>query len=227
MRGVLIVDAGAPAAFSAALASGASALLLHLGAAEEGPARQAARAQARALLGAATRCPGGPALFVQIASAGSAAVEADLDALTDDLPTGVFLEACEGRADVQRLSVKLAAREALAGVPEGATRIVALAAQTPAGVFALGGYAGASPRLAALALDTTPLPGGPQAGALARALLLLGAAAAGVPALESAPRRGEAGIDAACAAARRDGFAGMLTRRPEEIGPIEAIFRAS
>jgi citrate lyase subunit beta/citryl-CoA lyase len=153
-------------------------------------------------------------------------LEADLDALAVSLPDGVFLEGCAGRAHVQQLSVKLAVREAAAGLGAGATRIVALAAQTPAGVFDLGRYRGASSRLAALALDETPLPGGAQARQAARTLLLLGAAAAGIAALDFAPALDGEAFAAFCGDSRRDGFSGMLTLASGQIGGIEAAFRA-
>ena len=44
----------------------------------------------------------------------------------------------------------LSAFEAAAGAPAGTTRIIAIATETPQAVFALGGYAGVSPRLEAI-----------------------------------------------------------------------------
>lgn len=199
---------------------GADALLLRLCGAPE----SAARAQARARLRAAVRAARAHtrAVFVEVAPISSPALEAELDALADGAwPDGVFLQACEGRRDVQALSIKLAVREAALGVAEGATQIVALAAQTPAGVFALGSYRGASARLAGLALDGAPLPGGEAARGLVRAQLALGAAAAGVAAIDAAPPGAGAGaIAAICESARRDGFSGMLAHAADQIAAI-------
>ena len=224
MRSVLIVPAGPPD--HATLDSGAAALLLRLGAPKEDAARRQARAQACAWVEAALQRTAPPRVFVQVAPVTSEILEADLDALAGAMPEGVFLEGCAGRAHVQQLSVKLAVREAAAGLGAGVTRIVALAAQAPAGVFALGGYRDASSRLAALALDETPLPGGAQAWLSVRGLLALGAAAAGCAALDFAPALEGDALSAFCRQARREGFSGMLTRDFAQIGGIEAAFSA-
>jgi len=222
MRSVLILSPHQPTP-AAARASGASALLLRLGGFER-EGREAARAWARAFIRSAHALKDRPRIFAQVAPAPGGAVDADLAALVSPGLDGVFLEACEGRAHVRQLSVKLSVFEAEAGLPAGTVKIVALAAQTPAAVFALGGYREASARLEALAMDETPLPGGETARRTARALLVLAAAAAGVPALDVAPDLAGAALDAACAAARREGLAGLAARSPAQIGAIERAF---
>lgn len=234
MRSCLILPADAEQALAPALGCGAAALLLRLGPPVENEARRRARERARLVITEARCRPAAPRIFVQVAPARSAVVEADLDALAGALPGGVFLEACAGRADLQQLSVKLAVREAAGGVAEGSMSIIALAAQTPAAIFQLGTYAGASPRLTALAYDEASLldamSGAIAEGAAplsaARALLVFAAAAAGVPALDCAPKDG-AKLETACAAARRDGFSGMLAQAPDQIGVIKAAFDAA
>jgi citrate lyase subunit beta / citryl-CoA lyase len=223
MRAILILTACGGVSPMDALGSGASALILRLGSDAEGPARVEARAFAKSCLEMARLRPAGPEIFAQIAPATREESEADLDALVAPGLDGVFVEGCEGRADVQRLAARLAVREAASSLPEGALRIVALAAQTPAGIFALGEYEGASPRLAALAMDETALPGGAASRGVARALLVLGAAAAGVPALDIAPRARGGALEEACRAAARDGFSGFMTPR---VGEIPQIARA-
>lgn len=198
-----------------ALDSGAAALLLRLGGAFS---RDDARARARAFVETARLRAGRPRLFAQVAPVTSSEIDGDIEAIVCAGLDGVFLEGCEGRGDVQALSVKLSVKEAEAGLPAGRLAIVALAAQTPAAVFQLGRYKGVSPRLAALAMDETELPGGAQARAAARALLVLGAAAAGVSALDMAAGEG------AFAASRGEGFAGVMTFSEAEIAAIEAIF---
>lgn len=198
-----------------ALECGAAALLLRLGGALS---RDDARARARAFVETVRMRSERPRLFAQIAPVTSAEIDGDIEAIVCAGLDGVFLEGCEGRGDVQGLSVKLSVKEAEAGLPAGRLAIVALAAQAPAAVFQLGRYKGASPRLAALAIDETALPGGAQARAAARALLALGAAAAGVSALDMAAGEG------ALAASRREGFAGVMAFSEAEIAAIEAIF---
>ncbi|WP_457796056.1 aldolase/citrate lyase family protein [Methylocystis sp. S23] len=204
--------------------SGAPALLLRLG---EGEARAADRIWARGVIERARASSDRPRLFVQVAPASDVAIDADLAALVRPGLDGVFLEACEGRAHLQRVSAKLAVHEAEAGLPAGAVGVVALAAQTPASVFALGGYKGASTRLIGLAMDATPLPGGEGARRMARGLLLLAAAAAGAAAFDFAPDLAGAALDAACAAARREGFAGMIARSAAQMDAVERAFHGT
>jgi citrate lyase subunit beta/citryl-CoA lyase len=61
-------------------------------------------------------------------------------------PDGIMLPKAAGGPDVAHLGAKLAVREAEFGLPDGETRIVAIATETGRGVFALGTYAGASRR---------------------------------------------------------------------------------
>jgi len=235
MRSCLILRAQNSIALSSAIESGPQALLLRLGPCVEDEERRYSRERARMIINELRDHPGAPRVFVQTAPARNPIVEADLDALAAALPDGVFLEACEGRFDLQQVSAKLAVREAMAGIPEGSVKIVALAAQTPAAIFALGGYAGASSRLAALAFDRAALTvamGGLSGDGrtlleTARALLVFGAAAAGVPALDCGPPEDGVPIAAACAEARRAGFAGMLAQTPEQIAAIESAFRSA
>jgi citrate lyase subunit beta / citryl-CoA lyase len=224
MRAILILTAGGGVLPMDALASGASALLVRLGPDPEGAARDEARAFAKACLETALVRPSRPAVFAQIAPVASAECDADLDSVVTPGLDGVFLEGCQGRADVQQLAARLSVREAALGLPEGGLLIVGLAAQTPSGVFSLGGYQNASPRLAALAMDETPLPGGAAARSAARTLLALAAAAAGVPALDVAPRARGGALEEACRAAGRDGFFGLMTPRAGEIPLIARAF---
>lgn len=214
MRSVLVLPADGPLPMRA-LESGAAALLLRLDGAFS---RDEARARARDFVEAARKRAVRPRLFAQVAPVKSAEIDGDLEAVVCAGLDGVFLEGCEERGDVQGLSVKLSVKEAEAGLPAGRLTIVACAAQTPAAVFQLGCYKGASPRLAALAMDETALPGGAQTRSAARALLVLGAAAAGVSALDTAACEG------AFAAARREGFAGVMAFSEVQIAAIEAIF---
>ena len=179
-----------------------------------------ARAPAR-LSSTARRKSGAPKLFVEVASLDSDLVEADLDVLFGPGPDGVFLPCCDGAAGLQRLAVKLAVREAQAGLADGATRIAAFVGSDAGGVLALRSFAGASPRLAALAFDEAGLraalrlaDGGGAAIETARAMVVLAAASAGVPGL--APPI-ETGAEAAYAAARRDGFTGAMARYPGQV----------
>ncbi|MFO1102576.1 MAG: aldolase/citrate lyase family protein [Methylocystis sp.] len=231
MRACLILDSDAgDVDLAVALACGADALLLRLGDCVEDDARRGARARASALIDAARAKSGGPKLFVEVAPLNSELIEADLDALFGPGPDGVFLPARDGAACLQRLAVKLAVREAQAGLADGATRIGALVGADPAGVLALSNFAGASRRLCALSFDEAGLcvalallEGGGAAINAARAAIVLAAAAAGVPALAPPVRVGE---EAAHVAARRDGFTGAMALDPRQVAAIHKIFPA-
>jgi len=135
----------------------------------------------------------------------------------------------------------LSAFEAGAGAPVGAIRIVAIATETPQAVFALGGYAGASPRLEAITWGAEDLAAclgannrtidgdydGPYT--LARSLCLLAASAADVVAIDTiyTDFRDEAGLKAECAAARRSGFGAKMAIHPAQLAAINEAFSVS
>jgi len=229
MRSCLILGSEAgDSHVAAALDCGADALLLRLGPCAQDEARRGARARACTLIGEVKRKDGAPKLFVEVAPVESDLIEADLDALFGLGPDGVFLPSCDGAATLQRLAVKLAVREAQAGLPDGITRIGAFVGGDPAGVLALRSLASATPRLAALAFDEAALSaslGLTEAGGaaieMARAAVILAAGSAGVPAFAPPVRIGQ---EAAYAAARRDGFAGAMALRPEQVAHILKVF---
>src|SRR5213082_1177494 len=133
--------------------------------------------------------------YVRINPLASGLALDDLAATAGGLPDGILLPKCTPE-DVRTADHYLSAFEAAAGAPVGAIRIIAIATETPAAVFALGGYKGVSPRLEAItwgAEDLSACLGGNNKtidGAydgpyqLARSLCLLAAAAAGVAAIE-------------------------------------------
>lgn len=217
MRSCLIAKGGGPA-----VDAGVAALLVDMRRPSDFGAALETIAQARALQSR-------PAVYVWL-SPGARALGDALAALLPAPPDGVFLDGAESGASVQRLGARLAVFEARAGLEDGALPIVAMAAGTPASVFALGSFAGCSPRLKALAFARDELAAAlgvkPAAApiAQARALLVLAAAGAGVPALDAPALDG--GLEEECLAARRDGFAGKLAAKPEEIGVIEKLFGA-
>ena len=215
----------------AALASGADALVLDLGDPADPEGRAAARRRAAAALARLGAPPRRPRLAVRVAALTTGLVDPDLDAVMPGAPDAVVLPGAVGGADVQRLAVKLAVREAEAGLPAGSTRIVAVA-DTARGIFALGTLPGASARLAALLWDPDALSA--EAGAVpardaaplaaARGLVVLAAAAAGVPAVDGASPAGSPDLDADVLAARRDGFGGRLALDPDQVAVILARF---
>ncbi len=171
------------------------------------------------------------AVFLRVGPPAAARTSAALDALVPARPTGVALAGAEGGADVTRLAALIRPREALAGIDDGATRIIALATDTPTGLLALPTYGGASRRLAALAWDDRPLVAalgadeGDDVARAARTGTLVAAAAAGVAALDRPFRGSDLGaLRAEAEAARRAGFSGKLACRPDQVLVINAVF---
>ena len=211
------------------LACGASALLLDL---------REPRAGAVAFLRQAREFAPRPALYARLGPLEHPGFDLALESMLEAPPDGIFLDGAEGGASVQHLSAKLAIFEARAGLADGAMTIIAGAAGTPAAIFTLQSYKGCSPRLAGLfwegaalarALGLDGWPGvAPAPLAVARGSLVLGAAAAGLPALDAPSRHPNEAAEfrEECLVARADGFKGKLATRREQIPIIEEIFAA-
>lgn len=165
----------------------------------------------------------------------------DLAAIMPGKPGGVMLPKPRGRADAELLGHYLSALEATNGIEPGATAIIIVATETPYGMLATNSY-GNLPRIAALTWGAEDIatalgasanrePGGRYSFTyqLARSLCLIGAAAAGVPAIETihADFRDESGLQALAETARRDGFRGMISIHPAQIAAINAAFTPS
>jgi citrate lyase subunit beta/citryl-CoA lyase len=132
----------------------------------------------------------------------------------------------------------LSALEAASAIPLGTIRVIAIATETPAAMFALGGYAGVSPRLEGItwgAEDLAASLGGNNRRSdglyddvyrLARSLCLLGAAAAGVMPIDTiyTDFKDECGLAAECEAARRSGFVAKMAIHPAQIPVINNAF---
>ena len=159
-----------------------------------------------------------------------------LESMLRRRPTGFFWTEPKGGASVQHLAAKLAVFEARAGLADGAMAIIAGAAGTPAAIFALGSYKDCSRKLVALAWERDALaralelddwPGVDAAPlVVARGLLVLGAAAAGLPALDAPSLLPNEVIELRdeCLVARADGFKGKLATTLEEIAIFDEIF---
>lgn len=130
-------------------------------------------------------------------------------------PDGVLLRDARSGRDVAALGSRLAVGEAIAGLPDGATAILA-AIGHPHGVLEGRGFAGASPRLAGLGVDGPALAGALGEGsalAQARGLVRLAAAAAGVTAF-ALLTADEASLSEGLAAMREDGFGSVVIGDP-------------
>ena len=226
MRSILIFSA-TRRALEEALASEADALAVDLlRAGEVGVAAAIGEAHAR-----------GKKCLAQIHALESGLADADLDVVMPGRPDGIILpEACGGR-DIQHLGAKLAVREAENELPEGALKILALAADSPAALFELGSVARASRRLIGLGRDEGLLAQRlgisartnneqPEPLRVARSLCLFAAAAAGTKAYDCAePGEGE-DFARICAQAAHDGFTGKIVESAAQARIVNAAFAA-
>ena len=149
-----------------------------------------------------------------------------------------MLPKVEGRADAERLDHYLSALEAANGIEPGATKVIVLVTETAAGMFTTGDYRGTA-RVVALTWGAEDLADSIGASAnrnadgsygftyeLARTMCLLGAAKAGVPAVETIQGdfRDLEGLRQRAEKVRRDGYRGMLAIHPAQVEVINAAF---
>jgi citrate lyase subunit beta/citryl-CoA lyase len=238
MRSMLFVPADSERKLARGLESGADALILDLEDSVAAANRPTARRLAREFLEA--HKPDRILRYVRINPLASGLALDDLAATVAGRPDGILLPKCLPE-DVRTLDHYLSAFEAASGAPIGNIRIVAIATETPQAVFALGGYAGVSPRLEAItwgAEDLSACLGGNNKTIegdydgpyrLARSLCLLAAAAAGVVAIDTiyTDFKDPEGLKAECLAARRSGFAAKMAIHPAQLAPINEAFSVS
>lgn len=165
----------------------------------------------------------------------------DLVAIMPANPGGIMLPKVYGRADVERLDTYLTAFEAAHGLERGATPVIVLVTETAEAMFHTGDYKGA-PRVVALTWGAEDLADSIGASSnrnadgsysftyeLARSLTVLGAATAGVAAVEtiSADFKDLEALRMRAEKVRRDGFRGMLAIHPAQVDVINTAFTPS
>jgi len=163
---------------------------------------------------------------------------ADLAAVVPARPGGVMLPKARGRHDVEVLDHYLAALEVSADAERGTTKVVPLVTETAEGMFTTGTYRGA-PRMVAMTWGAEDLADAVGASEnrdadggygftyeLARSLCLLGAAAAGVAAIDTihGDYRDLDGLRRRAEKVRRDGYRGMLAIHPAQVDVINEAF---
>ena len=237
-RSLLFVPGDSARKVDKGAGSGADALILDLEDSVAGPNKADARTLVRATLDARPD-RAGQALWVRINPLSSPFARADLAAVLPGAPCGIMLPKTDSGQDVAVLAHYLDALEEAFGLPAGRIQILPVATETAKALFTLDTYAGVTPRLAgitwgaediaaALGASTNRAADGQLAFTyqLARSLCLAGAAAAEVPAVETVFTnfRDRAGLETFAAAARRDGFTGMMAIHPDQVAPINAAF---
>jgi citrate lyase subunit beta/citryl-CoA lyase len=229
MRALLLIQSYDDRALAEAAESGADGLILDLATGESD--RVAAQKQAaKALLKLRQAAPS-LRIYARIGCLEHA--DADLAAIMPACPTGILLGDVTAGADLQQLSVKLSVREAELGFADGATKIIATAANSPTSVFDLGSLAGKTQRLAGLVFGENDLiralGGSSEAAtiALARNLMLFAAKAADVAAINAAAPRDidDTRLRTLCETAKRDGFHGKLATDRKQLAIINSVFK--
>ena len=239
LRSYLFVPGDSESKLAGAQRYGADALILDLEDSVAPTRKAAARVMIAAwLLEASQRR--GPKCYVRINAMDSGEAAADLAAVMPGRPDGIVLPKSEPRW-LQALSAQLDRLESEHSIAVGNTRVIAIATETAAAVFAIGNYAGISARLQALtwggedlaaalaAVNRRPDGGYEDTFRLAMSLCVLGASAAGVDAIDSACMDfGDlARFERECIAARRAGYSAKLAIHPKQVPIINATFTPS
>jgi citrate lyase subunit beta/citryl-CoA lyase len=238
IRSLLFVPGDSERKLAKAEGVAADVLILDLEDSVAPSKKEESRARVREYLGA-HRERARTGLWVRINPLETQEALLDLSAVVAARPDGIVQPKIRGVADIIRLSHYLDALEAQGGLEPGRIRILPVVTETPQAMFSLGQLASCGARLAAVTWGAEDLSAALGAVTnkhengdwshpyqLARSLCLFAAGAAGVPAIDTlfAELADAAGLRAACAAARRDGFAGKIAIHPDQVEPINKLF---
>jgi len=233
LRSLLFVPGDRPDRMRKALKSGADALILDLEDSVALSGKDAARDHVATFLNEAAR---DIALFVRVNPLDSGLIDGDLDAIVPARPTGLMLPKAEGAAAIHALNERLSARGGQGLV------VLPIACETPRGFFGLGEFGQVAKDLAGLTWGAEDLPAAIGAMTsrhpdgsyttpyeIARSFTLFGAAAAGVPAIDTVypAIRDLVGLTAYAQRAAIDGFTGMMAVHPDQVPAINAAFSPS
>ncbi|MCY6380680.1 HpcH/HpaI aldolase/citrate lyase family protein [Hoeflea prorocentri] len=244
MRSYLFVPGDSERKLHKSLSSGADCLLIDLEDSVSLSQKSTARKMTRAFISEARESGAAPqpSLVVRINPLGSGLTEDDLAEIVSVGPDAVLLPKAEHGSDVQKLSSMIAVHEAEAGIDEGVTGIHALVTETARGTLNAGTYTSVSRRLRSLSWGGEDLSAdvGVQTNRdkngqytdlfrYARTVTLLGAASAGVDAIDTVftDFRDTEGLEQECRAAVRDGFSGKMAIHPAQVKIINRVFTPS
>ncbi len=239
MRSLLFIPGDSPKKLKKGVGSGADAIIVDLEDAISPERKAAARDTTLAYLKEVQPLAKRPKLMVRINGLQTGLADADLDVIVAGKPDSIMLPKAEGGVAVTHCDAKLAAREAIHGLPPGGIGLVAIATETAKALFLAGTFAGASRRLTGLTWGAEDISAeiGAEANRdkdgnfldlyrLARALCLAGAAAARVQPIDTVyvDFRNGAGLRRECEEARRDGFTGKMAIHPAQVPVINEVF---
>jgi citrate lyase subunit beta / citryl-CoA lyase len=242
LRSLLFVPGDSEKKLAKSLECGTDALIVDLEDSVAPSGKENARDIAAGFLSDLRKRTVRPRVYVRINALDTGLTDADLDAVLPHAPDGVMLPKATRGADVMLIDAKITTAEALAGMDDGTTRIVAIGTETGGSLFEMGSYKGASARLEALtwgaedlsadigALDNRD-PSGVYTDVyrLARTLCLAASASAGIMAIDSVftDFRDMDGLRAECEDAVRDGFVAKMAIHPGQVETINEVFTPS
>jgi citrate lyase subunit beta/citryl-CoA lyase len=242
MRSLLFVPADAGNKLDKAMTSGADAVIFDLEDSISPERKEHARAACLEYLKDAQPKAQRPRLLVRINGLDTGMTDADLAAIVPGKPDAILFPKAEGGESLVHLDAKLMAQEAIAGVPEGAIKVLAQNVESSLGLFLAGTFRGVSPRLIGMTWGPEDLSSelGAEANRdaqgiltepyrFARSICLFSAAAAKVPAIETiyADFRNADGLRKETMDSRRDGFTGRLAIHPAQVPVINEVYTPS
>ena len=234
IRSFLFVPADSERKMRNAFVSRADALILDL----EDSVTAESRPDARVLVRESVE--GRDDTWVRINPLDTEDADLDLEAIMPGAPTGIVLPKPQSAADAIDLAFRLDELEKANNLEPGTTRILPICTERPHAMFSLGGYAGATDRLAGLSWGAEDLSAAVGASTnrdadgawlppyeMARSMCLFAAAAADVPAFDTVftDFRDLDGLSVYASNAGRDGFSGMFAIHPAQIDVINDAFR--
>ena len=245
MRSMLFVPGDRPERFAKAEASGADAVILDLEDAVDAERRPEARAAIASHLASRPRAADSARavpLWVRINPVQTADALADLVATMPGRPDGIMLPKARQGDDVRRLDHWLEVLEVQGGAIPGSTRVLPIVTETAGAVLSMASFVDLPKRVVALTWGAEDLAtelgasGNRDASgdyelpfAMAGALCLYAAAAAGVTALDTVDTeiRDVAAVGRRVQGSRRAGFTGKLAIHPTQVPVINEAFTPS
>ena len=237
MRSLLFVPGDNDRMLVKAATRGADALIIDLEDAVAPDRKVAAREVTTNYLRESIR--GAMELYVRVNALTTGELLRDLTAIVPLRPTGILLPKSRHRTDMVEVCHYLSALEAAHGIAENDVRLLVLVTEVPEAVLSLTQESYAHPRLAGLVWGgedlsaelgafTNRTPNGvyDDAFRMARALTLLAASRAGVPAIDTVfvDIPDQAGLEQECIDARRQGFGAKCAIHPSQVATINAAF---
>jgi citrate lyase subunit beta/citryl-CoA lyase len=242
MRSLLFVPADGGSKLDKAMASGADGVIIDLEDSIAPERKAAARQMAFDFLKSNAPKANRPQLLVRINGLDTGMTDDDLAAIVPGKPDALLFPKAEGGTSVIHLDAKLAAQEAVAGLAEGSIKVLAQTVESSLGLFLAGTFRGSSKRLIGMTWGPEDLAAeiGAEANReadgsltepyrIARAMCLLGATAAKLPAIETihVDFRDLDALRKDTELARRDGFTGRLAIHPAQVPVFNEVFTPS